>query len=65
MFTVGTASVVAGYVRPVGVLSPESRRQAGVSELADGRAVQAQEINDDEGRRLLRIVRRGTGSVVT
>jgi hypothetical protein len=27
--------------------------------------VQVREIDDDEGRRLLRIVRRGTGSVVT
>lgn len=27
--------------------------------------VQAREIDDDEGRRLLRSVRRGTGSVVT
>jgi hypothetical protein len=28
-------------------------------------SVQVREIDDDEGRRLLRIVRRGTGSVVT
>jgi hypothetical protein len=27
--------------------------------------VQVREFDDDEGRRLLRIVRRGTGSVVT
>nr|WP_241777491.1 hypothetical protein [Streptomyces sp. CT34] len=27
--------------------------------------VEVREIDDDEGRRLLRIVRRGTGSVVT
>ncbi|MGW2255273.1 IS630 family transposase, partial [Kitasatospora sp. NPDC001660] len=27
--------------------------------------VQVREIDDDEGRRLLRIIRRGTGSVVT
>jgi hypothetical protein len=27
--------------------------------------VRVREIDDDEGRRLLRIIRRGTGSVVT
>lgn len=35
-------------------------RLAGMAER-----VQAREIDDDEGQRLLRIVRRGTGSVVT
>jgi hypothetical protein len=35
-------------------------RLAGMAER-----VQVREIDDDEGQRLLRIVRRGTGSVVT
>lgn len=33
--------------------------------MAERVQVQVREIDDDEGRRLLRIVRRGTGSVVT
>jgi transposase len=55
-------SAVAGHVCPVGwSLLRESIVQTG---LVTER-LRVREIDDDEGRRLVRIVRRGTGSVVT
>ena len=41
------------------------RRACGVRLAGMAERVQVCEIDDDEGQRLLRIVRRGTGSVVT
>lgn len=45
---------------PVSVRAARTRHAVRVAER-----VQVREIDDDEGRRLLRIIRRGTGSVVT
>ena len=55
-------SAVAGHVCPAGdAVAVVARSQTGpVTER-----VRVREIDDDEGRRLVRIVRRGTGSVVT
>jgi transposase len=60
-------SAVSGYVRPVGLTRPE---RLGVRALTRetgpaAERVRVREIDDDEGKRLVRIVRRGTGSVVT
>jgi len=57
------ASAVSGNVRPVGVVSSVGGGVYQTWQMAE--RVQVREFDDDEGRRLLRVVRRGTGSVVT
>jgi hypothetical protein len=55
------AGTAAGHVCPAGSFAPMLVTEAGpVSER-----LRVREIGDDEGRRLVRINRRGSGSVVT
>ena len=61
----GETSAVAGHVCPAGLAAGCLPRVLILQTGPVTERLRVREIDDDEGRRLVRIVRRGTGSVVT